>query len=94
MSETFGQWLKSRREERGMTLRDVERVTEGRVSNAALSQIETGKTRSPGFTQIVQIAAAYGLMINDVVERARTGNDPPPTPDFCPHCGQLMRAES
>ena len=91
MSETFGQWLKARREERGLTLRDVERITEGRVSNALLSQIENGKVEDPGISKIVWLSAAYGLMANDVLERARAGNAPMPAPDFCPHCGQLKR---
>lgn len=88
--ETFGQWLKARRVERGLTLRDVERITEGRVSNAALSQIETGKVANPSVMTCAWLAAAYGLMGDDVLHRATTGNKPMPAPEFCPHCGQLM----
>lgn len=93
MSESFGQWLKARREERGMSLRDVEKVTEGRVSNAALSQIETGKIANPSVMTCAWLAAAYGLMGDELVRRAMNGNAPPATPDFCPHCGQLMRPD-
>lgn len=93
MSETFGQWLKARREERGLTLRDVERITEGRVSNAALSQVETGKIKNPSVMLCAWVAAAYGLMGDDILHRAQSGNRPVPAPDFCPHCGQLMQPE-
>ena len=91
MTETFGQWLKARREERGLTLRDVEQITKGRISNAALSQIETGKTVNPSIITCVTLAGALGLMVNDVAERAMSGNAPAPQPDFCPHCGQVIR---
>lgn len=89
--QTFGQWLKARRVERGLTLRDVERITGGAISNAALSQIETGKTENPGFTTVVTLAAALGLDTRELIHRARHGNKPPLAPDFCPHCGQVMR---
>lgn len=88
--QTFGQWLKAQREDRGLTLRDVERITEGRVSNAALSQIETGKTTNPGIATCVWLAAAMGLSSTDLLDRA-TGGNTPPTPDFCPTCGQIIR---
>lgn len=94
MGESFGQWIKARRQERGLTLRDVERITEGRVSNAALSQIETGKNKNPSVMKCAWLAAAYGLKGDDVLHRATAGDKPPPALEFCPHCGQLMRADT
>ncbi len=91
--QTFGQWLKQQREDRGLSLRDVERITNGKLSNAAISQLETGQTLNPGIMTILLLSAAYGLSDDDVLHRARAGNAPMPTPDFCPHCGQLMRPD-
>lgn len=91
MAETFGQWLKARREERHLTLRDVEKITEGAISNAALSQIETGKIKNPAFITVVTLSAALGLDTHELIHRARHDNAVPPTPDFCPHCGQVIR---
>ncbi len=91
MSATFGQWLKARREERHLTLRDVEKITEGAVSNAALSQIETGKIKNPSLKVLHVLSAALGLDFADLCQRACVDNPPPPTPSFCPHCGQVIR---
>lgn len=90
MTENFGQWLKAKRKERGLTLRDVERITKGRVSNPLLSQIETGKVRRPSVQTVVIIAAALGLDEADVVRRVMNDNRPP-SPEFCPTCGQVIR---
>lgn len=93
MSATFGQWLKGRREELGLTLRDVERITEGAVSNALLSQVETGKVQRTSIVVIAQLSAAYALDADEVFERARNGGKvPPPPPLICPSCGQVIRA--
>jgi transcriptional regulator with XRE-family HTH domain len=89
-SETFGQWLKAQRESLGMSLRDVERATEGAVSNAALSQIESGKIEKPNIVIVAALTAVYGLPSGEVFDRAMAGNSysPPPT---CPTCGQVIR---
>lgn len=91
MSEKFGQWLKAQRESLGLTLRDVERITEGHVSNALLSQIENGRVERPSIVVVAHLSAVYALPSGEVFERALAGNryDPPPT---CPTCGQTIRA--
>lgn len=89
--QTFGQWLKARRLELGLTLRDVERITEGAVSNATISQVETGKIERPSILVVAQLAAAYVISAEEVFERARTGNKPPPPPVICEACGQFIR---
>lgn len=91
MSETFGKWLKDKRERLGLTLRDVEQITEGRISNALLSQIETGKIGRPSIVVIACLVSAYALDAEEVFERARTGNKPS-APPLCPTCGQFLRA--
>jgi transcriptional regulator with XRE-family HTH domain len=90
---TFGEWLKSQREDRGMSLRDVERASEGAVSNALISQIETGKVKRPSLHACIQIAAALGLSASEMLERAVAESQTSPAPDFCPHCGQIMRPD-
>lgn len=90
--ETFGQWLKAQREALGMSLRDVERITEGRVSNASLSMIETGRTENPSIFTCIQLAGALGLTADMIWTRAAQGNAPAPEPPICPACGQFIRA--
>jgi transcriptional regulator with XRE-family HTH domain len=91
-AQTFGQWLKARREELGLTLREVERICEGAVSNATISMVETGKIERPSVVVVAQLAAAYGLMPDEVFERARNGGKLPPGPVICPTCGQFIHA--
>lgn len=87
----LGPWLKNRREELGLTLRDVERLTEGRVSNPGLSQIESGKVGSPTIATIHQLAAVYAVDFEALCERAIHGTPKPPQPTFCETCGQVVR---
>ena len=84
---TLGQWLAGRRKALGLTLRDVERITEGRVSNALLSQIETGRIGSPSAIMLHRLAAAYGLDFGETLERAGDRNAPVLGP-VCPTCGK------
>ena len=89
MGEGLGAWLKARREMLGFSLRDVERITEGKVSNAYLSQIENGRVESPSAIILHRLAAAYGLDFGETLERA--GDPTPPTrPEICPTCGQAI----
>jgi transcriptional regulator with XRE-family HTH domain len=57
----LGEILAIARELRNMTLRDLE--AECGVSNALISQIETGKVKDPGFSTVVRIAHALGLSV-------------------------------
>lgn len=54
------------RELKGMTLRQLEQKTG--ISNAALSQIETGKVDDPGFRNVVKIARALGLSLKRLAD--------------------------
>ncbi len=65
---TFGDFLKGLREERNLTLRQVE--TETGISNSYLSQIERGdKTGNiPNFSILFRLADLYGVKITDFAE--------------------------
>ncbi len=69
------------RECKGWTLRDLERET--RISNALLSQMETGHIKKPSFANVVAICDALGIS----VERAAATVRPP-------SIGILRRAKS
>jgi transcriptional regulator with XRE-family HTH domain len=50
------------RDVKGMTLRQLEKATG--ISNALLSQIETGHIQEPSFRNVVKIAKALGLKLD------------------------------
>ncbi len=60
----LGELLKLAREIKGMTWRQLEKETG--ISNALLSQMETGHIKAPGFTNVVRVCEA----LNMPVERA------------------------
>jgi transcriptional regulator with XRE-family HTH domain len=57
----LGELFAVARECKGWTLRDLEKVAG--VSNALISQIETGKVKDPGFSIVVRLCDALGLSI-------------------------------
>lgn len=59
---TLGELIAVARECKGWTLRELEKVSG--VSNALISQIETGKVRDPGFTTVVRLVDALGLSLD------------------------------
>ena len=54
----------------GMSLRQVEEVTEKEVSNAYLSQLETGKILKPSPHILHALAEAYNTSYEDLMQRA------------------------
>lgn len=56
--------LKALRKTHGASLRAVEMATG--VSNAVISQIETGHVRNPGFFTVQKIVAFYGADISQL----------------------------
>jgi HTH-type transcriptional regulator, competence development regulator len=67
---TFGSFLRDLRKSRGFTLRDVERITEGQISNAYLSQLETGGIERPSAMKLHRLASAYAVDYNVLMEKA------------------------
>lgn len=86
----LGPKLKERRERLGLSLRDVEEITEGRISNAYLSQLETGKIKSPSLAMAVALTAVYALPAETVFEWAQSEADPIKATPICPTCGRAM----
>ena len=56
---TIGELIKIAREVRGWSLRDLER--ECGVSNALISQIETGQVKNPGYFTVMRMINALGI---------------------------------
>lgn len=71
----LGTFLRQVRSSRGVSLRDVERITNGRVSNGYLSQLETGRIANPSVATLQFLSAAYGVDPMTLMERA--GFSPP-----------------
>lgn len=65
----FGELIGIARECKGWTLRDLEKVSG--VSNALISQIETGKNKDTSFTTAVRLADALGISIERAAETVR-----------------------
>lgn len=61
MTPNLGQFLASIRNDRKLTLRQVEEATSKQVSNAYLSQIENDKIRKPSPNILHTLAQLYGI---------------------------------
>lgn len=64
----IGEVLSMARGISGKTLRDVERETG--ISNALLSQIETGHVKQPSFHSVVKIARVLNVKLDILAEHA------------------------
>ncbi len=65
--ENYGEYFKALRESKGLTLREVERKTN--VSNAYLSQLESGKIKQPSPTTLYKLAELYGVKYELLMEK-------------------------
>jgi transcriptional regulator with XRE-family HTH domain len=65
---TLGTLLRGGRERKSLSLRGVERATG--VSNAYLSQLESGKIRQPSPVVLHKLAELYELPYSTIMERA------------------------
>ena len=68
--QPLGQFLTDVRAVKRMTLREVEEATEGEVSNAYLSQLETGKIAKPSPNILYALATVYGVSYEGLMEKA------------------------
>ena len=65
MEKKFGQLLRKLRDDRDLTLRQMEE--RAHVSNAYLSQIERGERGIPNFKVLRRLAGAYGVPVTELV---------------------------
>tara|TARA_R110002072_G_scaffold125553_6_gene261726 strand:- start:782 stop:1126 length:345 start_codon:yes stop_codon:yes gene_type:complete len=63
----YGQYFKALRESKGATLREVERQTD--VSNAYLSQLESGKVKQPSPNTLYKLAKFYQVSYEMLMEK-------------------------
>jgi transcriptional regulator with XRE-family HTH domain len=63
-----GIYLKSLRDTRGLSLREIERKIG--VSNAVLSQIESGQVKRPSPNTLFKLANLYGVPYDELMDRA------------------------
>jgi len=68
MANEFGIYLKKLREDRKLTLRDVEE--KAKISNAYLSQVEQGKKGVPTIKILSRLAEAYGVPVAGIMDNA------------------------
>ncbi len=68
--DRLGQYLNSVRRGLDLSLRDVEEATGKEVSNAYLSQLETGKIRKPSPHILYALSTALAVPYEDLMERA------------------------
>jgi transcriptional regulator with XRE-family HTH domain len=64
---TYGEYFKALREAKGLTLREVEKLTE--ISNAYLSQLESGKIKQPSPNILSKLAGFYDVSYNNLMEK-------------------------
>ena len=67
MAKSIGEVLRQARREAGLSSRDLERLTG--MSTAALSQIETGVRKDPGFRTVLRVARAIGISMEEIARR-------------------------
>jgi len=70
----FGHFLKSLRDRRHMSLRDVER--ESGVSNAYIAQLEKGDRPAPSPDILKKLAIAYNVTVRELLLRAGYLDEP------------------
>lgn len=64
----LGKFLRLMRQEKGLSLRDVEKLCG--VSNGYLSLLENGKVDAPSPHILHKLAAAYGIATEQLMDRA------------------------
>ena len=70
-SDRLSQYVKSVRRGLNLSLRSVEEASGNQVSNAYLSQLESGKIRKPSPHILYALSTALGVSYEDLMERGR-----------------------
>lgn len=69
-----GHWLMKLREGRGLSLRQVEILSKGRVKKGTLTSIESGRVKHPDDSLLREIARIYEWDYREIALRFITGN--------------------
>lgn len=93
---TLGQFLKTAREDRQLSLRGVEKETA--ISNAYLSQLESDKIKQPSPTLLHKLSEVYEVPYNTLLELAgypanQTGEEPPVGNKLAARLGRVTKKE-
>lgn len=64
---TLSEIIQSRRSEMNFTLRDVERLSEGKISYSYLSRLEMGEREDPSVTILLAICAVLAVPISEML---------------------------
>lgn len=75
-NNNLGPYLKALRDNQGLSLREVQSKTG--ISNAFLSQLESGKIKNPNPVMLYKLATLYRVPYESLMERA---GYPVPAPD-------------
>lgn len=70
VTPSLGAFLRKARQDVKMSLRDVEEATGKEVSNAYLSQLESGKITKPSPHILYSLSTALGVAYDSLMERA------------------------
>tara|TARA_B100000315_G_scaffold260807_1_gene325627 strand:+ start:19417 stop:20106 length:690 start_codon:yes stop_codon:yes gene_type:complete len=73
--ESFGKYIRKKREEAGLGIREIERITKGLIKAPYLSRIENGKEKPPGPGILTKLADLLKIDRDDIFSRA--GKIPP-----------------
>ena len=66
-SQAFGQQLRELRVQRGLSLREVERISVGEISSSHLSQVENGKISQPSLIFLRALGKVYNRSLADLL---------------------------
>lgn len=91
MTTAFGPNMKARRVALGLTLRDVEIITNGAISNGYLSQLENGRIKNPSARIVVMLCASYMVSHVDALAWLDAPSSITP-PKLCGECRRPMPA--
>jgi transcriptional regulator with XRE-family HTH domain len=73
MKKTFGEHLRDLREARKLTLRDIEEMSG--ISNAYLSQVESGTRGTPTVPVLRRLAGALGMRMTELLDYSMPEDD-------------------
>jgi transcriptional regulator with XRE-family HTH domain len=90
---SLGTYLAHVRSVKKLTLREVEEATGKEVSNAYLSQLETGKISKPSPNVLHALAKVYGLAYEVLMEKAGYISPEPSRPASVLRSGPAPRAQ-